>query len=250
MTRPQFYRIVSIAATVGILTAAVCLSGGCIYLFCTQGGYSREHVAMVFRAVSLPVYLGLGLAALGAVLEACRQRKRRRITAAKQDFVILRRLRKAVKPCNCSKKLWQEILAERRSQRRRQAILLVPAVLTWASLFLYLLGGDRFSQEDINGTVLGCVGALLPGLALWLGWTLAVSHKNQESCRREIALLKQAAPSEKVASVGSSSAFVPLLRFSLLALAVFLVVWGLYLGGAADVLTKAINICTECIGLG
>jgi hypothetical protein len=26
--------------------------------------------------------------------------------------------------------------------------------------------------------------------------------------------------------------------------------WGLYLGGAVDVLTKAINICTECIGLG
>jgi len=39
-------------------------------------------------------------------------------------------------------------------------------------------------------------------------------------------------------------------RISVLAVAVVLIVWGLMNGGAEDVLSKAIAICTECIGLG
>ena len=39
-------------------------------------------------------------------------------------------------------------------------------------------------------------------------------------------------------------------RVALLALSVLLIVVGIFNGGAEDVLQKAINICTECIGLG
>lgn len=250
MTRPQFYRIIGIAATAGILTAAVCLMGGCGYLFLSHGSFTRESVAAVFRVIAAPVYLGLSLAALGALLDACKPRKRKRISAARQDWLLLRRLREAADLTNCPKSLRQDILAERRAQRKRRVILLVPAVLTWAMFAWYLLSGDRFSREDINGSVLGCVGALLPGLALHLGWFLAVARKNAESCRRELGLLKQAAASEAGAAPASPPRYGRYLRYPLLALAVFLLVWGFCLGGAADVLTKAVNICTECIGLG
>lgn len=40
------------------------------------------------------------------------------------------------------------------------------------------------------------------------------------------------------------------LRWALLGMGILLSVCGFAAGGAADVLTKAINICTECIGLG
>lgn len=40
------------------------------------------------------------------------------------------------------------------------------------------------------------------------------------------------------------------LRWALLAVAVVLLLWGLLSGGAEYVLTKAANICSECIGLG
>ncbi|MBQ8494361.1 MAG: thioredoxin [Clostridia bacterium] len=39
-------------------------------------------------------------------------------------------------------------------------------------------------------------------------------------------------------------------RCAVLVLGIVLLVWGALENGAADVLTKAINICTECIGLG
>lgn len=41
-----------------------------------------------------------------------------------------------------------------------------------------------------------------------------------------------------------------LLRGAIIALAVLLIVLGIANGGLWDVLVKAINICTECIGLG
>ncbi|MBO5868321.1 MAG: thioredoxin [Oscillospiraceae bacterium] len=40
------------------------------------------------------------------------------------------------------------------------------------------------------------------------------------------------------------------MRWALLGVAVFLFVFGLFTGGTQDVLTKAVNICTECVGLG
>ncbi len=250
MTKPQFHRLLAIAACVGILTAALCLMGGCAYLFFSHDGYSPETVAEVFRFLSPPVYLGLGLAALGTALDAFQPRKRKRLSASRQDWLILKRLQKALELSSCHESLRREILQERRRRQGRNIILLVPAALTSAVFSWYLLSGDRFSREDVNGAVLGCVAALLPGLLLCLGWALAVLRKNAESCRREIGLLKQAGPAEKAAAESKPFQLGRYLRYSILALAVFLLVWGLYLGSAADVLTKAINICTECIGLG
>ncbi len=36
----------------------------------------------------------------------------------------------------------------------------------------------------------------------------------------------------------------------LVCLAAVLILFGFFTGGTADVLTKAVNICTECVGLG
>ena len=41
-----------------------------------------------------------------------------------------------------------------------------------------------------------------------------------------------------------------IIRGVLVGVALILIVVGIFDGGAADVLQKAINICTECIGLG
>ena len=43
---------------------------------------------------------------------------------------------------------------------------------------------------------------------------------------------------------------VNIVRFALLFIGVGILIYGYFAGGTADVLTKAINICTECIGLG
>ena len=43
---------------------------------------------------------------------------------------------------------------------------------------------------------------------------------------------------------------VPILRLALLAVCIGFLLYGFFSGGTQDVLTKAVNICTECVGLG
>lgn len=40
------------------------------------------------------------------------------------------------------------------------------------------------------------------------------------------------------------------LRLALLCIGIGIFVYGFFAGGTADVMTKAVNICTECVGLG
>ena len=40
------------------------------------------------------------------------------------------------------------------------------------------------------------------------------------------------------------------LRLALLCVGIGILVYGFFAGGTADVMTKAVNICTECVGLG
>ena len=44
--------------------------------------------------------------------------------------------------------------------------------------------------------------------------------------------------------------FTRIVRYSLLGIGITLLVYGFFAGGTRDVLTKAVNICTECVGLG
>lgn len=69
-------------------------------------------------------------------------------------------------------------------------------------------------------------------------------------------MAKQDAVSKKAFNVGSvkdhanQSAGLPAIRIILFGVAVLFIVLGVMNGGWYDVLVKAINICTECIGLG
>lgn len=48
----------------------------------------------------------------------------------------------------------------------------------------------------------------------------------------------------------TTSKNVKIIRLVLLSVAITILIFGFVTGGYADVLTKAVNICTECIGLG
>lgn len=246
MKKQQFQKLYTVVTGVCILTAALCLMGSCGYLFFCQGEFTRENVAEVFVCISLPVYLALGMAVLGFFLDILQPQKARKLTAPRQEWLILKRLRSRVALTTCDAGVRDQILRERRKQCFYQAVSTAMAIMVPVSLLVYLLTDDRFLREDINGSVLGLLGVLAPGLAMNLAWSLISGLKHAESRRREIALLKPLASS----GTGPSGKSLAIPRLAVLILAVGLLVWGFSSGGAADVLTKAINICTECIGLG
>ncbi len=83
---------------------------------------------------------------------------------------------------------------------------------------------------------------LLPLLLLWLvslGAALFLGRGSRERLPRGAVVMRPVREAAK-----------PRLRGLLLALALLLILLGILDGGARQVLVKAVNICTECIGLG
>ena len=92
---------------------------------------------------------------------------------------------------------------------------------------------------------------LLPCLAVSFAYSLFTAYFNEKSLQRETELIKQAPSAENTVEPKFAPAQkLNILRFTLLAIGIVVVLFGFLSGGVADVLTKAVNICTECIGLG
>ncbi len=98
------------------------------------------------------------------------------------------------------------------------------------------------------------MGRMLVHVAPWVAAAftalLAASFVCARSVEKEIAVLKKAEKTGKQPSPAARHMPVGALRMALYAAALVLIVWGVLNGGMRDVLVKAINICTECIGLG
>ncbi len=165
--------------------------------------------------------------------------------------VALLRTRVAQLPPECG------LEANRRRTYRLAAGLAAGALGLFA--LWYLLDGRHFESWDLEtvmGRALWHVG--LPSLLL-LAVLLARDTLVERSLLRERAALTAAlraggradppAPLPEDARQGRGRD-MPALRLALYAAALALLILGIWNGGLNDVLVKAINICTECIGLG
>lgn len=95
---------------------------------------------------------------------------------------------------------------------------------------------------------------LLPCLALPFAYSVFAYYRNNKSIERQIELIKQLPSAEASADEETTAPIkdkkIVILRYALLTAGIAVMIYGLTTGGVADVLTKAVNICTECIGLG
>ncbi len=206
--------------------------------------YSREIVGSRLAAASPALFAYLALVTAGLALQAAAgERPGRRLPVPAE--MRLRSLRRRT----------AEIPPEAEGERRRRrnvwlcagAVILACAVLGGA----YLLNPENFSSLDLEAVMGSMVLHVAPWAALALAAAAAASVFSGRSALREIEALKSA-PQKKPESLppaGKKSA-LPLLRLALYAAAAVLIVLGVRNGGLWDVLVKAVNICTECIGLG
>lgn len=139
-------------------------------------------------------------------------------------------------------------------------------LLAAAMCMAYLFNAAHFAKEDLNGEIL----AMLVGVMPWVGaafvvvlgetaFELILSRRELPAVKRLVAAGGEPARSsfffEKIDGVkervGKKRSLLLLIaRCALGGAAIALLLAGAFNGGAHDVLVKAINICTECIGLG
>ncbi len=158
--------------------------------------------------------------------------------------------------CPRVKVLPEEAKKERALRKRIGLLCGGAAVLSLVWPLCFLLDRSHFLSWDLEAVMARLMGNLVPFAALAFGFLCAGALLKEKSEKRELEavlsafrkdpLPRQAVPMETV----RENRRTRLLRGCLYALAVLLAVLGVLNGGLNDVLIKAINICTECIGLG
>ena len=126
--------------------------------------------------------------------------------------------------------------------------LLLAALLIWQCVDIYLAGstvkgadGAIFTRE----LVMERLGSIRWAVWLWLAaWALSVVCSRRKQPR---TTGRRCTPAQVAVQATRAQARW---RVALYVLAAMLLAAGMLNGGMRDVLMKAINICTECIGLG
>ena len=143
----------------------------------------------------------------------------------------------------------EEACKEEQLRRKIGYVTTAVVLLCMFLALLFLLNRENFISWDLE-TVMGkMLLHTLPGVLVGFCAVIAASFLCRRSLEREIALLK-GIPGTGSRETAEKTTHLLWVRICLYGIAAALIVLGIRNGGMRDVLIKAINICTECIGLG
>lgn len=245
-----------VAVTASLVVAGVCLMAACLAIYRSGPNpgdqpFTREVVEQHFAPIALPVWLSVGMAVLGFVLKPLLPAP----AAPKADVTatVLKNRTVRTNLSACPAELKAAVEKERRLRRVHTGIA-YGLLAVGAILFLcYALNVNHFDKSAIYPAMKAAMWVLLPCFGVPFAYGVFAAYWNRGSEKRELALLKQA-PAEAVspapAAVPMSERWVLVARYAVMAVAIAALLIGAVGDGWMDVLTKAINICTECIGLG
>lgn len=141
-------------------------------------------------------------------------------------------------------------------QKKRKIALIICFIITIVcSLMglLYLLNGKHFvSNDNLSEQAAKLAIHLLPWCIIAFTSFIIFAYYEEKSARKSIEVIKEIIKSNgKVKKIKKDNKkIINVARIVFIAIAIFLIVFGLINDDATSVLQKAINICTECIGLG
>lgn len=230
--------------------AGFCLIAGAVGIYRSgERPYTREAVATAFQGISVFVYIALALVVLGFLLSLFLP-----ATSEKGQLppghMTLHRLHRKL-DVSQSPSLAADIAALQRKRRLHQSITGALLGIGSVIFLIYACNGSNFHPQDINGSVAKAVILLLLCLSIPACYGIFAKYAVQRAEAEEIhLLLKYGVKRTDPLTAQKHDRALLAIRLVLLTVAVGITLYGLLCGGTLDVLTKAVNICTECIGLG
>ncbi len=252
MTNNKRVRLIyGIILSLSLIFAGLCLIGACICIY--QSGdrpFSRESVALYFSQIAVPVYVALALIVGGFILSFALPAEKRKKKTDKDYAAILRKLWEKRDISFCGPTLLKDIQKQQKLRKLHTYISIVLLALGSIAFLVYAVNPTNFPSDDITGSMARGSLVMLACLIVPFGYCVFSAYFTRASIKKEIELVKGIAPSREATAAPESKSPVNVLRWTFLGLAILLIVYGYFAGGTADVLTKAVNICTECVGLG
>ena len=256
-TKKYIHLIYSIILSVLLIVAGFCLITACIGIYRSgDKPFTPESVAAAFTGIAVPVCLCLSWMIGGFVLDGFWPTKKTKPALQKQDTAILARLYDKTDMRYAPPHIQQQIRALQSRRKLFKGIALGLLIVGTVIFLIYGLNSNNFHQSDITDSMVKAMYIFIPCLAVPFAYGVFAVYYERNSLRKETALVKEllangakAAPKEDQPKKARLP-WLLIVRDCLLILAVAIFVFGFITGGTNDVLTKAINICTECVGLG
>lgn len=259
-TKKRIHLIYGICTTVVAILAGICFIAACCYIYFTGVAndvpqiYTRAIVSEAFGKISIPVYLFLALMVGGFILHLALPVEKKKLVPEKNLALILQRLQAKTDLENCAGDLREDIAAE--EKQRRFLYIASAALLTIGSvIFLVFSCNNDMWGGNSTPTMVTAMYMMIGCLSAPVAFTIYTAYFNRKSLQRQIELMKKAsaqAPkkAETVAAKEPNRFVMPGIQIGIAVIGLALLILGVCNQGTADILNKAVAICTECVGLG
>ena len=217
--------------------------------------FTAENIAAEFSKISVVVWITVAMVAIGAILALILPGEKAKLRAIVDKKAMLarfsHRIDLAALLCDVAEKINKE-------KKLRRALLIAAIVLIVAAAIpaaIFAFNFNNFTADHDASVLRACV-LILPLAFFGIGIATAYVLLEAASIDRQLTLVKSAMTTASSKSIDAErkKEVCPRLtagiRIAVVIVAVAFIVLGIFNGGIADVLAKAINICTECIGLG
>lgn len=264
-TVDRIRRIYGIVLSLALIVTGVLLMISCVQVYKSGESnlspfddiFTPEKISAAFSKIAVFVWVTVGAVILGIILSLLfpAEQGKPRQTVIKHKKTTLTRLRSRLNTDLCD----EGSLASIRKEEKRRATLriatVVACVATAAPAVVYILNFNHFGSDHDADVIAACLW-LIPATLVCMGLCIACAYLEEASLDRQIKEVKAAIAKTGASAPQDEPAKPPRtklvwgIRVAVLLVAIVSIVLGIANGGMADVLSKAINICTECIGLG
>ena len=256
-TKKKIRLIYGIVLSVMLIVTGILLMVSCVSVY--QMGtrpFTTQNISAAFSKIAVVVWITVGAVLAGGILALILPEEKKKPLALKDKKDTLARLLGRLNPEAIREDLRAKMDGEKKFCKylRIAAILLSVAVAIPA--LVYVLNFKHFEADYDQSVIKACLW-VLPCTFASMGIALTCSILENASIERQIALAKTAMIETRDSLVSPAvkenkqdNRIVTIVRIAIAAAAIIFMVAGIPNGGMADVLSKAINICTECIGLG
>ena len=255
--KKRVHLLYGILISVMLTVSGVLLMMSCVNVYrIGHRPFTPENIAAEFSKIAVVVWITVAIVAIGIILALVLPEEKAKLRATVDKKAMLARLNRRIDAETLPVKIKEKLEAEAwLCKALRIEVIEIIAIAAIIGL-VYALNFGNFTADHDASVLRACL-LILPLAFLGIGVATAYVLIESASLDRRIALVKSVMATAKgkaadaEACEKASSPWLTVgIRIAVAALAIVFIVLGIFNGGMADVLSKAINICTECIGLG
>ena len=254
--RIQF--IYSIALSLMLIATGILLMIACVNIYkIGNRPFTTENISNAFSKIAIPVWITVAMTALGILENLFLPAENSKVKAIKDKKITLAFLQKKMNIDTCDENTLMLMQKEQKTHTLLRAGAIAIICATAIPAMIYAFNFNNYSA-DYNASVISACLWILPCSFVAMGVAVAFGYLKDACIDRQLKHVKSAiAQSKGTISTPAveekkqpHSKLLMGIRIALFVIAIAFIIAGIFNGGMADVLAKAINICTECIGLG